>query len=500
MAIRHEFPYANLHDLNIDWILKIVREFQHNYNSINEELDNAIQTLDNEKDRLIDEMDEYFPQGIEQAVSDWLEAHPEATTTVPDYSLTIYKIAIGALGYIMPEMFGAVGDGVTNDYQAICDAVNFSVQYSSMLGQYSNGAIPIKLTKKYLFDGAPIDISNKVGINIISEARYQSVVICPSGFMTCVNSGQSAQGVRDLTIEGVTFICNNSNIILQLHKPRNTVLRNCVFRGETYSNNNCTAIETCATMNFTIEGCQFYYCNTGVSIISDNAIPQATTFKIVNCRFTTNVYGIRANLNNTTTFIKSLNVIDTIFEAGTAGIRIVCGSNSSHVNVSGSHFEYLTEASILISGGTLVYDETNFMYISPNESAGITLYNSNIVSNLYGNGNNYIVVDDNRCITDISGITINPLVNSVIKAGNWMLDTYNKIYKRTVLSLNVTTLTPTITFAKIDFRNDTSYWSGYFAKSDNVWTLTKIAGNIEMINDTTGGIQAPSAGTFTINY
>lgn len=62
---------------------------------------------------------------IDTSIRAWLTEHPEATTTVQDNSLTINKMVIGTLGYITPEMFGAVGDGETDDAKAIQNTINY---------------------------------------------------------------------------------------------------------------------------------------------------------------------------------------------------------------------------------------------------------------------------------------------------------------------------------------------------------------------------------------
>lgn len=62
-----------------------------------------------------------------QAISDWLDAHPEATTTVQDGSLTEAKFSAALKAatikeYITPEMYGAAGDNSTDDYAALLTA------------------------------------------------------------------------------------------------------------------------------------------------------------------------------------------------------------------------------------------------------------------------------------------------------------------------------------------------------------------------------------------
>lgn len=61
-----------------------------------------------------------------EGINKWLDAHPEATTTVQDESLTYKKFVKGTLGYVTPEMFGAVGDGVHDDTDAFERAYNES--------------------------------------------------------------------------------------------------------------------------------------------------------------------------------------------------------------------------------------------------------------------------------------------------------------------------------------------------------------------------------------
>jgi hypothetical protein len=81
---------------------------------------------------------------INSAVSDWLDDHPEATSTVLDGSLTEQKFSEllkkkSIKDYVTPEMFGAIGDGVTDDSVAIQAVID------------SGKAVELISDKEYLF-------------------------------------------------------------------------------------------------------------------------------------------------------------------------------------------------------------------------------------------------------------------------------------------------------------------------------------------------------------
>lgn len=95
----------------------------------------------------LSEYENIFTGDVDESVQNWLNEHPEATTSVQDWSLTANKLVKGTLGFVTFEMFGAVGDGVTDDTQAISDAIDYAVN--------NNTAICI-LEKTYILNSAVI--------------------------------------------------------------------------------------------------------------------------------------------------------------------------------------------------------------------------------------------------------------------------------------------------------------------------------------------------------
>ena len=91
MAIFDNFPYTNIHELNLDWLLKTTK------------------AMKDKTDR------------IDQSVTD---AEGYAIQSQENADLVQNILTLLSANFVTPEMFNAVGDGITDDTQAVQDALD----------------------------------------------------------------------------------------------------------------------------------------------------------------------------------------------------------------------------------------------------------------------------------------------------------------------------------------------------------------------------------------
>lgn len=150
---------------------------------------------------------------IEEDIRTWLDEHPEATTTVQDYSLTIDKMVIGTLGYVTPEMFSAIGDGVTDDSDAIITALNSGYEVVFNNKVY---AVAKKITitnKKVKFNGCTL---KRIGSNMeILDFSNSSDMIIENVNITDIagTKGTMVVGIDcyNVVIKNLSVVCNSSH-------------------------------------------------------------------------------------------------------------------------------------------------------------------------------------------------------------------------------------------------------------------------------------------------
>lgn len=220
MGIFRQFPYTNFHDLNLDWLLGRIRELWKGVEAIDEKVDNFIADTE---------------PTIRDEVDKWLDEHPEATTTVQDHSLTEIKFTDELANktikdYVTPQMFGAVGDGITDDTQAFKDAIASGKKVLIPAGDYLLTETIIS-DDSIIFSDAGSYTQNKVVISKeilssgISTAYQDGIYLSPMGLKGIQSADWNSKNNTMIIASNNSNAGTNIPAIVEVNWETKTVLK-----------------------------------------------------------------------------------------------------------------------------------------------------------------------------------------------------------------------------------------------------------------------------------
>lgn len=317
-----KFPYTNFHEMNLDWIVEAVKNALAEWKTVKNEFDNLEEFVRNyfanldvteEVDKKLEEM--YENGELAELISEYRNA-------------------------VTLEMFGAVGDGVTDDSEAFNNAIK-------------SGSKILLFGKTYyletveLVDGCNIEGTEK---SVFKMGHGAVVSNCTIKRVTFDQNGNDFGFKENVTVEDCVF--SNAGIAIQGHPDgmKKCIIKNCEFE----NNKICDIYTAFVTEDVIIENCHLLSKGTSHNIriyngyrckIIGNTVGNSgggfgivlanSTFCIVDSNIVYDTYLEAINLNNSSQVTVSNNICTWTISAGTDfGISVfgeTQGCNYNHI-------------------------------------------------------------------------------------------------------------------------------------------------------------------------
>lgn len=284
----------------------------------------------------LEQYEDIFTGDVDESVQNWLDVHPEATTTVLDGSLTESKFAdalkLKAIkDYVTPQMFGAKGDGVTDDTGSLTSLYNYAFANDSNVF-FPNGVYCISNTvyvtsKYYMPAGATIKATNSMEYVVKFPSENEISRTSPGICFINVDANKLANyGVGSGKTAKKTISIRVVNPII------------CGFNDNLVDNGNNENL-----INVYVACDADNHCDYGLIATSDNDYGEIIT---INCK-----YGVKT-LTGTTN-------IHYIHSWLSSDILTAHYSKSACINAQGGH----------VSASYIYQDNMNYAIYSENRSA-----------------------------------------------------------------------------------------------------------------------------------
>lgn len=281
--------------------------------------------------------DSHIAPNIEDDVNDWLDEHPEATTTVADNSLTYKKLVNGTLNFVTPEMYGAEGDGSTDDTSAINSAMQtgMTVLFSQKIYKCANVLVENKNNIALIGNGATLFFPNGT-----DNKKWLSFVECSNVYIENLNfNGNRANQTLKSSLDGVDAkdLSENCPAIL-FDGCNNCVVSKCTFTecqadgvqiDKLYYDQDASASNISSDIR--IADCIFDAVGrNGVSVVHAEKVSiENCTFKNIQLFSTSIACGIDAEPNPVVGFIcRDINITNCLFDNCVWGVNLTANGEN----------------------------------------------------------------------------------------------------------------------------------------------------------------------------
>ena len=354
--------------------------------SENEDVINYIQDLINAKTEAINNINQTFNSAIENiasqaenAVNNYINEHEGelgSNISIQDNSITLSKIVKGDLGYVTPEMWGAVGNGSTDDSVAVRKA--FQEGCKKLVPIMLNGTY--KVSSKIYLNGADTANGYNNRLFVIGNGRIKTI-------STIAENGKNS---LDYLFEFVNFESIYMNGIIMYHDS--SASGQAIVYGSNPANTAVTpsnlevgiTLENCTRVNLC--NCNFSRFRYGIYVREDSILTEneflGNRFIVNNCRFYDNVNGLRAGS------YQNVFVLSSTFE---------CSSETSGDTVT-PHASYHIWATCNINKLTIdncalgTFNEAGILLRRPPNTVTIGGQSGSIDSHI-GTNPNYVIKD-----------------------------------------------------------------------------------------------------------
>lgn len=285
--------------------------------SLNGRITNLNKSLTSEENRAKAEeqrLEELFTAPTQEAVDEWLDNHPEATTSVEDGSLSLIKFRKGSTSFVIPDMF----DGAS-DSDKLENAVSYVIS--------REGGI-ILINREYVLTRDTILKNNSDGNKVVSFVGLNAYSLINTQTYSFVGDSEYGASNGGFRFENIRFYgsgnCFKSPNLIRLN------ISSCFF-------SNYTSIFRIVNNNDYLQSIRLDKCTIRNSTYIISALAEITGIAY-DVHLTNNIIEWITGVINGDIVYRGLYCLNNCIE-GLSGTAFILGNNCYGINIANNYFE-----------------------------------------------------------------------------------------------------------------------------------------------------------------